>query len=217
MKVWQVFAGLAIGFVISFFVPDWVSFAFVFGFLLLAYFLAERNERRRHRLSRPLVLCIDNSGSMHGTPSKWALSLAQILKERCLNADRTLHVLHYAHDEPIVKTYPGGAGDLWWPARQDGGTRYDLVLNEAMRLAIPGGHIMFVTDGMAPIVDGWVTPFNEDRTKWDVAVDSWVLSASLTSAQSLALAPTLLAFSRNSFTVTPDTDPHAIANKAQEA
>lgn len=212
MKVWEVMLFLAIGFVLSFFTPGWVSFGFIAVVLAIAFALATRNERRNAVPRPPLVLCIDNSGSMHGKPTEWARLLTVELLARCRKAKRTLHVLHYDHEAPVTTTYPEGEGELYWPIC-NGGTRFDLVLTEAMRLAGDSGHIMFVTDGVAPVADGWLTSFNQAREEQCVQVDSWQIA----STSDPRWTDHLLKFSRNATSVSLDTDVNAIANKAQEA
>lgn len=194
---------------------NWLVLLVVIGVVLTVpiLYLLERRFRRDTAPRPPLVLCIDNSGSMHGAPTEWAKALTQELLTRCRKAKRTLHVLHYDHDVPTRATYPEGKGELFWPPYCNGGTRFDLVLTEAMSLAGEGGHIMFVTDGMADIKDPWLSEFNAARERQHVQVDSWQIA----STDDPRWASRLLKFSRNATPVSLDIDVNAIANKAQEA
>lgn len=146
--------GVAIAVVAGLFLPTlWVLGVFVASLIVvgIAYFSNKRGVKR----DGPIIVCVDKSGSMHGTPEKWAHHVVSWIQVEAVRRKRDMHVLYFDHDEkvplraPLHQCLPRGLGKLVDPPYANGGTRYDAVLSTALTLCDQRSNIVFITDGMA--------------------------------------------------------------------
>jgi hypothetical protein len=115
----------------------------------------------------PIILCIDNSGSMYGNDSlAWAQRFVQAAQNTARRRRRDLHLIYFSHAVDKVVLLKRGRGDVPEPGRP-GGTEFSQPLNRALELIKDGEQdatIVMLTDGLSYTPDGWVEPF-QDRCR----------------------------------------------------
>ena len=164
---------------------------------LLEYQLHGASERG------PMVVCVDGSGSMHGSKELWAKAVALTLmeiarreKRRCLaiifSAGYTLFEVellgkvsqsrgHAAvideHVLSFAEHFPGGGTDFQEPMRR----AVDAVATGNYRR----GDIVFITDGFAHVSDDLVRDIADKRRKHRFRVRGIVVDVAESSKESL--------------------------------
>ncbi|MCG8419135.1 MAG: VWA domain-containing protein [Proteobacteria bacterium] len=151
----------------------------------------------------PMVVCVDGSGSMHGSKELWAKAVALTLmeiarreKRRCLaivfSSGHQLFEVELlgksgrsrgraaVHDENVLsfaEYFPGGGTDFEQPMRR----ALEAVANGDYRR----GDIVFITDGYAHVSDQLVADIKDKRKKHRFRVRGIVVDVAESSRQSL--------------------------------
>jgi len=105
----------------------------------------------------PLVLCLDESGSMHGTRRDWSKAAALALARFAGDADRAVTVVHFSKTRTVTSLAPGDAAaqiammEHWF----GGGTRLGEALDEGLAQVEAmasrgddGADLVMLTDGL---------------------------------------------------------------------
>ncbi len=158
------------------------------------------NTRSKEKKQRgPVIICIDNSGSMSGASEIWAKAVALGILEICKIQKRDLYVIQFeAETNPYdlkcnvfyknkyeisnvidMIEYFAGGGTLFEPALTLAKEKIN-TLNEFQK-----ADIIFITDGEAPVRDNWVASFNKWRKEKHVQIMSVIIDASYCSDISL--------------------------------
>lgn len=116
----------------------------------------------RQRLG-PIVLCIDNSGSMHGANLEWSQRFATAVQNTARRKRQDLQVIYFTDrsEEPVL--LKRGRGKMPEPGRM-GGTEFSQPLNRALELVKDGekdATIIMLTDGMSYGPNGWMETFKD--------------------------------------------------------
>lgn len=85
----------------------------------------------------PVIMCIDQSGSMHGEPDRWAKALGLSLADLCRQQQRDFHVIYF--DSRVVgeMTFPKGDGDFiefLTRGMSGGGTAFEPPLTRCLEI-----------------------------------------------------------------------------------
>ena len=134
----------------------------------------------------PIVIAIDKSGSMGGSPFRWAMGVAEALRRFAAEEDRDYYCMFFGNNNDRERfDFPQGKGPFdkvmaFLGTQANGGTQFDGVLTEALERASKafedGGKskadIVFITDGMAHLDDQWIKEFNKERNRVGVRVYS---------------------------------------------
>lgn len=140
----------------------------------------------------PLVICVDNSGSMSGDPENWAKGVCEALRRICSDQERDCFVMFFESNHHRERfEFPGGHADLdtimkYLSISAGGGTQFDGVLTEALARCTAqfddGGKskadIVFITDGESYLEQPWIEKFNEERKRigtrvFSVFINGW--------------------------------------------
>jgi uncharacterized protein with von Willebrand factor type A (vWA) domain len=142
--------------------------------------LLQYKERGHEDVGKgPIIICIDNSGSMSGAPENWAKGVAEALRRICQDQDRDFHAIYFETNHHRERfDFPKGKGPFekimaFLGISAGGGTEFDGVLTEALNKAqtmFDGegkgkADIVFVTDGQAYLDQGWIDKFVEERDR----------------------------------------------------
>jgi uncharacterized protein with von Willebrand factor type A (vWA) domain len=135
----------------------------------------------------PIIICIDESGSMQGDKDVWAKAVAMALLQVAQVQRRAFAIVHF--DSKVTRT------DKWKHGKVDptelmdsmqyftgGGTNYMNPLNEAVQIIeadsqkegfeFKDADIVFVTDGDCTITDDFLRLFNEAKARANFKVIS---------------------------------------------
>ncbi len=105
----------------------------------------------------PLVIALDESGSMRGSRNEWAKAAAVALSRVAMGSKRAVSVVHYSTSTVTTPLKPGDAGAMLQMVRHflGGGTAIGLALGVAVqevknlaRKGQKGADIVLVTDGV---------------------------------------------------------------------
>jgi len=123
----------------------------------------------------PIIICIDSSGSMHGTPEVWSKAVALALLDLAREQKRDFYCIHFSsgyrqqnlHVNEFLKEDPYNIEEILDLAEyfESGGTEFEPPL-DLSRTKIgtdqrySKADIIFVTDGNSAVRDGWLTEFN---------------------------------------------------------
>lgn len=132
----------------------------------------------------PVVICIDKSASMKGERMSWAMAVAEALRRFAADDERDYTALFFGQNRDRHRfEFPAGKGPFekvlaFLSIKANGGTAFDGVLEEALKLASeafddeskPKADIVFVTDGEAGLADAWIERFNVERARVSVRV-----------------------------------------------
>jgi uncharacterized protein with von Willebrand factor type A (vWA) domain len=138
----------------------------------------------------PLIVCVDNSGSMAGARELWAKAVTLALLEIARRQNRRAEaILFSSQDAPLSrfsllsKRHHGAGGrrtvDLpevldFASAHPYGGTDFEKPLGAALDLLetvdLRGGDVVFVTDGEADVSDEFALDLARLKNKLDFAV-----------------------------------------------
>lgn len=127
----------------------------------------------------PIICCIDNSGSMGGTPEEWAKGVAEALRRICAEQGRDFHAIYFETNRHRERfDFPKGQADFekvlkFLSVSAGGGTEFDGVLTEALAKAASmfdekqqgKADIVFITDGEAYLDKAWIDKFKEERDR----------------------------------------------------
>lgn len=112
-------------------------------------------EAREPKGKGPIVLCVDNSGSMQGEPEQWSKALAFGLAELAAKDRRDVVMVHF--DDGVRRVARWERGEIDASTAVDmleyfsgGGTRFQPPLEEALRQienGLDGADVIFITDG----------------------------------------------------------------------
>lgn len=127
----------------------------------------------------PIVICIDKSGSMSGSPFNWAMGVAEALRRFAAEEDRDYYAMFFGSNNDRERfDFPEGKGPFekvmsFLGTVANGGTQFDGVLTEALEKASKSfdaqgkgkADIVFITDGMAHLDDDWIAKYNAERER----------------------------------------------------
>lgn len=128
----------------------------------------------------PIICCIDNSGSMGGTPEEWAKGVAEALRRICQEQDRDFHAIYFETNRHRERfDFPKGLRGVYEKVLKflsvsaGGGTEFDGVLTEALAKAATmydekaegKADIVFITDGEAYLDKAWIDKFVLERDR----------------------------------------------------
>lgn len=128
----------------------------------------------------PIICCIDNSGSMGGTPEEWAKGVAEALRRICQEQDRDFHAIYFETNRHRERfDFPKGVKNVYEKVLKflsvsaGGGTEFDGVLTEALAKAATmydekqegKADIVFITDGEAYLDKAWIDKFVAERDR----------------------------------------------------
>lgn len=147
----------------------------------------------------PLVICVDNSGSMGGGPENWAKGVCEALRRICAKEGRDCFVMFFEVNRHRMRfDFPKGHADVetimkYLSISAGGGTEFDGVLTEALARCTTqfdeGGKskadIVFITDGESYLDDAWIEKFNDERKR----IGSRVFSVYVSGAYDSYTAP----------------------------
>lgn len=134
----------------------------------------------------PIVVAIDKSGSMSGTPFHWAMGVAEALRRFSMEDDRDYYVMFFGSNndrerfdftkgweqrEAAEGRSPFEKVLNFLSCQANGGTQFDGVLNEAIERCRQNfdddgqskADIVFITDGYAHLDESWIDRFVEAR------------------------------------------------------
>lgn len=139
----------------------------------------------------PIVVAIDNSGSMSGGPENWAKAVAEALRRICAEQDRDYYAMYFETNRHRERfDFPKGKSDIekvfkFLSVSAGGGTEFDGVLTEALaRIQTQfdddgrgKGDIVFITDGEAHLDPAWIKNFVEEKQRVGCRVFGVYISA----------------------------------------
>jgi len=149
----------------------------------------------------PIVLAIDESGSMHGARNDWAkaatLAIAQVARAQ----KRSVAVVHYSTSTVEHELDPSSPADVLKTIRSflGGGTKIGLALDRALtqvnmltRKGDAGADVILVTDGIdgdAGAIDNAVTELGAVSARlWTVAIECQIPASNPLRARASAYA-----------------------------
>lgn len=154
--------------------------------------LLQYKERGHEDVGKgPMIVCIDNSGSMSGAPENWAKGVAEAMRRVCAEQRRDFYAMYFETNRHRERfEFPQGQGPFekvltFLSVSAGGGTEFDGVLDEAIQRCETmfenegkgKADIVFITDGEAYLDDGWIERFNEKRDKIGARVFGIYISA----------------------------------------
>ena len=169
--------------------PD-LELSFLADFMerrLMQYRMTGKQEQGRG----PIVMCLDESGSMRGEREVWCKAIFLALMEVAKRQKRAAALVHFSSSVTRVDVFRPGrfaALDVLDAAEHftGGGTSFDAPLLAARDVIEETGgfqkaDVVFVTDGSASIVDEWWDEYRKEKgvTCYGIAVDG-ATSAALT-------------------------------------
>lgn len=121
----------------------------------------------------PIVLCVDESGSMGGVASEWAAAIGLFLRQIALREKRDFAWIHFSsRGQKATEHYPKGRGTAAQVLASashfyGGGTDFDTPLREALAQlttsAYRRGDVIFVTDGICGVSPATLQLWNAAR------------------------------------------------------
>lgn len=141
----------------------------------------------------PIVICIDSSGSMDGTPEIWAKSVAMALLEIAREQKRDFYCIHFSsgwrgnkmHTNEFLKGEGFDIEKVVDMAEyfEGGGTEFEPPLDAAREKIgndkkYQKADIVFITDGQSAVRDAWLVQFKEWKKEnkvniYSVLIDSY--------------------------------------------
>lgn len=125
----------------------------------------------------PLVVCLDESGSMWGPPAEWAQALALALMALARKEKRAFALITFHHKVTSVQTWPTARAMVEeimavLGRSSGGGTDFQHPLERGLEIikgagAFRSADLVVVTDGDAP-TDGWGKTWREAASKLGV-------------------------------------------------
>ena len=154
--------------------------------------LLQYKERGHEDVGKgPMIVCIDNSGSMGGAPENWAKGVAEAMRRICAEQRRDFHAIYFETNRHRERfDFPNGQGPFekvlaFLSVSAGGGTEFDGVLTEALAKCETmfdaegkgKADIVFITDGEARLDQKWIDEFVEKRDKIGARVFGIYISA----------------------------------------
>ncbi len=141
----------------------------------------------------PIVICIDSSGSMDGSPEIWAKSVAMALLEIAREQKRDFYCIHFSSgwrgNKMHTNEFPKGeAFDIEKVVDmaeyfEGGGTEFEPPLDAAREKIgsdkkYQKADIVFITDGQSAVRDAWLLQYKEWKKEnkvniYSVLIDSY--------------------------------------------
>ena len=155
---------------------------------LLTYEIRGKDKKQKG----PIIICIDESGSMTGLPDIWAKSVALALFEIARAQKRDFFVIHFSsqtsvdklHTNEFLKDKPFDIEQMIDMAGyfEGGGTTFEPPLDLARQKIGDGkswskADIIFVTDGESAVAEEWYQDFNKWRKENKVKVYSILIDS----------------------------------------
>ena len=158
------------------------------GGKLLQYSLKGRERKGKG----PIIVAIDESGSMSGLPDEWAKSVALAILEIAKSQKRSMIVIHFdatynpkhLHVNKFYKNKPYSIEDIIDMAEHfaGGGTLFEPALNLARQYIdeekdFEKADIVFITDGQCAVRDKWLEEFLRWKEKRKVTIRSVLIDS----------------------------------------
>lgn len=149
----------------------------------LQYALKGKEKKARGAM----VVCIDESGSMQGTPDAWAKAVAIALLNVAKKQNRNFFVVHFngnrngdslpVHSFSKTKGYEATKVIEMAEMFMDGGTDFMAPLNRARKCineetTFHKADIIFITDGECAVTNDWLKDFKSWKAAKEVSVFS---------------------------------------------
>jgi uncharacterized protein with von Willebrand factor type A (vWA) domain len=148
--------------------------------------LMQYRLRGKERQGRgPIIVCIDESGSMMGERDVWAKAIAMALLQIAINQNRRYAMVHF--ESQVTRTDhfhkpvdPVAVMDAVSYFRS-GGTNFMEPLNRAVQIIAEDrknykkADIVFITDGDASITDEWLDMFKQAKKQGEFNVISIII------------------------------------------
>jgi uncharacterized protein with von Willebrand factor type A (vWA) domain len=111
----------------------------------------------------PIVVCIDNSGSMMGAKEIWSKGIALAMCQIAIDQKRTFEIIHFDTEVKKKEVFPAGKTDVMRLIDcisyfSNGGTKFAPPLGEAFKDIVEAkekdlskADVIFITDGEAPL------------------------------------------------------------------
>lgn len=144
----------------------------------------------------PLVLVLDESGSMHGERNEWSKAAAVALMRVAFDEKRPVVVLHYSTSVVVREIKPGDAAGVMAMIKHrcHGGTDTALALRSAAEQVVAlskkgagGADVVLVTDGVDGDTDGhaagvaWLEKLG--ARLWTVAIECEIAASNVLRAK----------------------------------
>lgn len=164
---------------------------------LLVY---KREDKERKQMG-PIIVAIDSSGSMSGSPEIWAKSVVLGMIEIARIQKRSVYVIHFSSNQKKdlkTHTFPKNKYDNVMEIIdmaeyfESGGTLFEPPLEKARDFIEEDGEfnkadIIFVTDGESAVGDKWVKDFVAWKVKKNVKIHSILIDQYANTAVTLKL------------------------------
>jgi uncharacterized protein with von Willebrand factor type A (vWA) domain len=154
--------------------------------LLEGKVLQYETSGREKKHKGPVVICVDDSGSMSGQNEIWAKSVAMGVLEICRIQKRDVHVIHfdaspkhqlhcnffpknnYQIEEIIdmAEYFSGGGGTLFEPPLELAQDKINTMKEFSK------ADILFITDGESAISNSWLKPFMVWKKEKNITITS---------------------------------------------
>lgn len=128
----------------------------------------------------PIVVCVDNSGSMSGAPEIVSKAIAYALLDLASKKKRRFACIHFGaeNEYEVFEITPDMKGDdriktiiSMLSYFRGGGTSFETPLREAMKImekdAYTKGDICFITDGQADVPDAFLKKYHKVKKEKD--------------------------------------------------
>jgi len=153
---------------------------------LLQYELRGKEKKNKGAI----VIALDSSGSMTGTPEIYSKAVALGLLEIAKSQKRNFFCIHFSsqynadalHTNKFLKTQPNNVEELIDLATyfEGSGTNFEPPLTAARNMIeldenFHRANIIFVTDGSAPVTDEFINDFNKWKKDKNVSLTSVVI------------------------------------------
>jgi uncharacterized protein with von Willebrand factor type A (vWA) domain len=140
----------------------------------------------------PIIICIDESGSMNGLPEIWSKSVALALLEIAREQKRDFFVIHFSsqtsadqlHTNEFLKDQPFEVEQMIDMAEyfENGGTTFEPPLDLARKKIGDSrlwskADIIFVTDGESAVAQKWYEDYNVWKKENKVSVYSILIDS----------------------------------------
>lgn len=165
------------------------------GLLIYKYSTKEKKQRG------PIIICIDNSGSMSGQPEIWSKTVGLAILEIARIQKRSCFIIHFdSQDKSYLPVYEFKKNTSFnLPLALEmcsyfscGGTDFQEPLELSQDKITQDGDfekadIVFITDGEAPVSDSWLKNFLLWKKEKKVNIYSVLIDLSYNTTSSLKL------------------------------
>ena len=149
--------------------------------------LLQYRLRGRERQGKgPVVVCIDESGSMHGDRDIWAKAVALALLQIAQQQKRNFALIHF--DSHVTRT-DEFSGPIDQVKLMDmiayftgGGTAFEEPMDKSIEIISKDKHynnadIIMITDGDCDVGEDWVSKFNKNKEDHKVSVTTILINS----------------------------------------